>query len=380
MIEKRVTAAGEARYLVRLFRGRDSLTGKKRYLFETLPTKKEAQRWERETKVSLEHGTYVAPSKQTVGDYLTAWLDGPARLTVRERTMTGYRELIQRYVTGHRIALVALSNLSGCDLEAFYAELSARGLGPRTVRMVHAPLHRALAKAVKTLRLKANPAAGVELPQQEDREMHALTADQKSRLLATSEATGNRWHALWHVLANGGLRPCEALGLRWQDVGADRVHIAFALVPKRTGGGWTLERPKTRQSVRTVTLSGATIEALAWHKAQQEIEKETAGAAYRDHGFVFAGQHGAPGNLANLTVRHFKSLLTAYYRLPKIRLYDLRHTHASLLLSAGVPVHIVSARLGHASAKMTLDVYAHVLSGQDEDAVAKLEAFERAGV
>jgi integrase len=279
MIERRATAAGEARYLVRLFRGRDPLTGKKRYLFETLPTKKEAQRWERERKTSLEHGTYVEPSKQAVGDFLTAWLDGPARLTVRERTMTGYRELIQRYVTGHRIALVPLSTLRGCDLEAFYAELSARGLGPRTVRMVHAPLHRALAKAVKERRLMANPAAGVELPKQEPREMHALTADQKSRLLATSEAMGNRWHALWHVLTNGGLRPSEALGLRWKDVGADRVHVAFALVPKRTGGGWTLERPKTRQSKRTVTLSAATMEALAWHKAQQEIEKETPATA-----------------------------------------------------------------------------------------------------
>src|SRR6266508_2171921 len=85
MIQKRGNA-----YLVRLYRGRDPLTGKKRYLFETLPTKKEAQRWERERKVALDHGTYVEPSKQPFGDFLTAWLDGPARLTVRERTLSGY--------------------------------------------------------------------------------------------------------------------------------------------------------------------------------------------------------------------------------------------------------------------------------------------------
>jgi integrase len=127
-----------------------------------------------------------------------------------------------------------------------------------------------------------------------------------------------------------------------------------------------------------VTLPAATMDALAWHRTQQAVEKEAAGSRYRDHGLVFAGQSGEPLNLANLTVRHFKPLLTAYYRLPAIRLYDLRHTHASLYLAAGVPVNVVSARLGHASAKMTLDVYAHVLSGQDEDAVAKVEAFERA--
>ena len=79
-------------------------------------------------------------------------------------------------------------------------------------------------------------------------------------------------------------------------------------------------------------------------------------------------------------MRHFKPLLTAYYPLSSVRLYDLRHTHASLALAAGVPVHVVSKRLGHASAKMTLDVYAHLLSGQDEDAVAKVEAFERGGL
>jgi integrase len=375
MIQKRGNA-----YLVRLYRGRDPLTGKKRYLFETLPTKKEAQRWERERKVALDHGTYVEPSKQPFGDFLTAWLEGPARLTVRERTLAGYRELIRRYVSGHKLALVPIAHLTTADLEAFYAELSDRSLGARTVRMVHAPLHRALAKAVKERRLIANPAAGAELPRQTRREMRALDAVQKARLLAASEAAGNRFHALWHVLVNGGLRPNEALALKWQDVGPDRVHVRRTLVPKRKGGGWTLEEPKTRQSRRTVTLPAATIEALRWHQTRQAVEKEAAGSRYQDQGFVFAGQDGAPLNLANLTVRHFKPLLTAYYPLPDIRLYDLRHSHASLALAAGVAVHVVSARLGHASAKMTLDVYAHVLTGQDEDAVAKVEAFERAGV
>lgn len=149
---------------------------------------------------------------------------------------------------------------------------------------------------------------------------------------------------------------------------------------RRKGGGWTLEEPKTRQSRRTVTLPAATMDALGWHKTQQAVEKEAAGSRYHDQGFVFSGQGGEPLNLANLTVRHFKPLLTAYYPLSSVRLYDLRHTHASLALAAGVPVHVVSRRLGHASAKMTLDVYAHVLSGQDEDAVAKVEAFERAGL
>lgn len=81
-----------------------------------------------------------------------------------------------------------------------------------------------------------------------------------------------------------------------------------------------------------------------------------------------------------ISARHFKPLLTAYYPLPDVRVYDLRHTHVTHLLAAGTPVHVVAKRVGHASAKMTLDVYGHVLSGQDGDAMAKLEAYWAAGV
>ena len=96
--------------------------------------------------------------------------------------------------------------------------------------------------------------------------------------------------------------------------------------------------------------------------------------AYENHGFLFTGRGGRPVDLKNISARHFKPLLKST-GLPPIRLYDLRHTHATLLLTAGVPVHVVSKRLGHKSAKMTLDVYSHVLPGQQEEAVARLEEF-----
>nr|MBA3556054.1 tyrosine-type recombinase/integrase [Gemmatimonadales bacterium] len=128
-----------------------------------------------------------------------------------------------------------------------------------------------------------------------------------------------------------------------------------------------------------MTLPPESMEALRWHQAQQAIEREAAGTRYTDHGFVFASQTGGPLSLPNLTVRHFKPLLRAYYSLPEIRLYDLRHSHASPALSAGVPVHVVSKRLGHASAVMTLNVYAHAVPDQDADAVTRVEAYRASG-
>jgi integrase len=365
VIQKRVTSAGEPRYLVRLFRGRDPVTGKKQYAFQTFATKKEAQRWERQQGHALDSGTFVEPSTETLGAYLSGWLAGPARMKVRDQTLEGYRRLLNRYVLTSELAAVPLVRLTTLRLETFYAALSDRPLSPRTVRYVHSLLHAALAKATRDRRLPSNPAAGATLPRQIRREMQVLDREQLARLLATSEATSNRWHALWCVLAHGGLRPSEALRLTWRDVGPKSIVVR----------GET----KNDGSKRTVTLPGSTMEALAWHGTQQEAEKIAAGAAYRDAGLVFAGQTGGPLDLKNAAKRHFKLLLTAYYPLPNIRVYDLRHTHISHALAAGTPVHVVSKRVGHASAKMTLDVYGHVLSGQDGDAVAKLEAYWAAG-
>lgn len=227
-----------------------------------------------------------------------------------------------------------------------------------------------------------NPAGNAELPRQQRREMIALSPEQAKQFIDVSEtmryewddkqehAPGNRWHALWHLLLNTGLRPSEALALRWEDFSGDRVYVRHSLTRGVRGVSWSLDEPKTSKSRRVVSLPSATSAALEQHRMRQEIEKVVAGSAYTDHRFIFASSHGKPADLHNITTRHFRALLSAA-SLPKIRVYDLRHTHATLMLSAGVPVKVVSERPGHASAVMTLNTYAHVLSGQQEDAVVR---------
>jgi integrase len=147
------------------------------------------------------------------------------------------------------------------------------------------------------------------------------------------------------------------------------------LVTTKTQGGWKLTEPKTKGSRRVVTPPPATIQAIAAHRGKQEVEKIAGGNSYQDQGLVFAGQRGCALNLANLTTRHFRPLLKAA-GLPRVTVYSLRHMHATHLLSAGVPLKVVSERLGHASATMTLEIYAHVLAGQQEDVLAKLAVYE----
>ena len=152
------------------------------------------------------------------------------------------------------------------------------------------------------------------------------------------------------------------LRLTWADVGQTSVTVR----------GQT----KTRESKRTVALAPSVMEVMAWHQARQAIEKEAAGSAYRDEGRVFANQNGGLLDLKNVTRRWFKPLLKAYYPLPNIRLYDLRHTFASISLAAGVPIHVVGRRMGHSrNSTVLLRKYAHVYDSQHAEAVEREEAY-----
>ncbi len=421
-IKKRKLSGGVTRYEVAITTGSRTLTGpdgsSKRVRLEhskTFRTFAEARRYWTEQQRAVDQGTFVEPCQMPLGDWLDAWLTGPLQLQVKPRTLKGYREGVG-VIKRHPIAAVPLARLTIGALEEYYTAMALtgptgkRGLSPASIRGLHGLIYSALKKAVKDRLLLGNPAVGATLPGRraerdpeavEDSDgprFRALSREQARTLLATSAqppaaregmrknkkrwrytppGDRNRWHALWHVLLNGGLRPSEALALQWADVDwpANRVRITKALVGALARGErWRFEPPKRKASRRTVELPPETMDALRWHQLQQEAERLAAGTRYEDHDLIFAGPVGRPVDHRNVKKRHFHPLLAAA-KLPRVRLYDLRHTHCTLLLGAGVPVHVVSQRLGHASAKMTLDVYANYLPDQHEDAVARYRAY-----
>lgn len=430
MIITRTTRKGERRYLVRIYvseaLGADGKLRRK-FVFKQFDRKKDAEQWEREQRTAKGKGALVLPTRRLLRDHLRQWLDGPKK-AVREATWEDYEQALSRAGllpdekrVAHPLGQRPLTDLRSEDFKAYYAELATVGmpqkgckpLGKRSIRFLHGLLLEALADAVEARVLYANPAAGVKLPKQSRRPrnevapkdhkagIQVLDKDQLACLIAAALAAPlpreglrkngwrwrytppgdrNRWGAYIVLLAKGGLRPNEALGLTREDVDWERgtVTVRHTLKTGLKGGGWKLEDPKTEESRRTVTLAPDVMLALRQHCDAQAAEvatmTEEQRATFTDHGFLFAGRTGDPLDLKNLTARHFKPLLRAA-KLPGIRLYDLRHTHATLLLAAGVPVTVVSARLGHRSAKMTLDVYAHVLPGQQEQAVERLEEY-----
>lgn len=168
------------------------------------------------------------------------------------------------------------------------------------------------------------------------------------------------------------MRPEEYLALQWSDIDFERgtVQVKRALV--RHKKSWSFENPKTARSRRTVFLPAPLLKRLYAHKRQQAAARLKLGALWQAYDLVFCGEQGTPHSIPNLTYRYFRPILTEA-KLPRIRLYDLRHTCATLLLIAEENPKVVSERLGHSTIVLTLDTYSHVLPTMQQNATSKLE-------
>jgi integrase len=367
-----IVKRGEDTWLVRIFMGRDA-QGKRRYINKTIKgKKKDAETYLSKTVTSISTGTFVEPSILSVGDYLDKWLQTAARHRVRARTFTDYSELLDRYVRP-AIGEKRLSDLRPLHIQSLYTELQERGLSARTVRYTHAVLSSALKQAVKWLMLAQNPASLVDVPKTTRREMQALSPEEAKRFLA--ESSKDRWSALFALALSTGMRPEEYLGLQWKDVDLEKgiSTVQRALVWNRKGGGWTFTQPKTARSRRNIPLPISVVRALVAHRRKQAEERLKAGAEYQNNDLVFATIDGTPLMMRNLLRRHFKPILKRAKLPDNIRLYDLRHSCATLLLAANEHPKVVSERLGHASITLTLDTYSHVLPSMQQAASEKLE-------
>lgn len=251
--------------------------------------------------------------------------------------------------------------------------MQQRGLSSRTVRYTHAVLTSALKQAVKWLMLSQNPAALVDLPKLGRKEMKALSAQEAARFLGA--ASKDRWAVIFAIALTTGMRPEEYLALQWKDIDLKKglVTVQRALVWRSKGRGWVFTEPKTPKSRRNIPLPASIVRSLVSHKRRQGEEKLKAGGDYQTNDLVFATREGGPLIRRNLLRRHFRPILKKAGLPESIRLYDLRHTCATLLLAANEHPKIVSERLGHANITLTLDTYSHVLPSMQQAASEKLE-------
>lgn len=374
----------------------DPMTGKRRQKIERgFVSEKAAGTALRERLVDVTKGRYVEPSKQTLADYLTGdWLPS---LRNAASTQASYRRNLEQHVIP-KIGGTPLAKLTGLQLTALYRELEASGrrdgkpggLSARTVRYVHTIVHRALKDAVKHDRLSANPADKAEPPTAREArapEMSAWRAEELRGFLEWSQTNKDELRVAWLLASMTGLRRGELLALRWRDVDLDAGTISVrrsVVVVKAKGAPRVEEGPTKSGRDRVVDLDPETVAALRAHRSAGEV---VALQSVRDEGYVISRPDGSrwhPERFSREFVRRLERCRFEVTALDgeapaTIRLHDLRHTHATLLLKAGVPVKVVSERLGHASPMITLQTYAHVMPGMQQEAAAKFAALVYGG-
>ena len=373
-----IISRGENTWPVRIFLGRDPETGKRNYYNHTIRgTRKDAQRYLTAKLRDRDVGVFAEPSCELLNRYLDRWLDAAAKPKLKSRTFRDYENLLARYVRPE-LGQRPLAQITPLDIQGLYGQLQSRELSARTVRYTHAVLRSALAQAVKWCLLSANPADAVDLPKQSRNEICVLSADQTRDFLEA--AANDRLGSLFALASTSGLRPSEYLALKWTDF--DEVTGTIRVV--RTlewlhGGGWQFSDVKRPKSRRTVKLHSHVVQALQGHRRNQDGLRTAAGERWTEHDLIFTTRTGGPLDERNLAQQDFVRVLKAAALRTTFRLYDLRHTAATLALAAGVPPNIVSEMLGHASAAFTLDVYSHVLPHMQDSAVEKVEALLRRG-
>ncbi len=347
---------------------------------ETIRGKKEdADRLLRKRIEEFESGRLARPTKDTVEAFFREWLTVTAGKRAA-RTNQDYLALLERYVFPG-LGSDQLQRMSALKLQRLYQQMELRGLSARTIQFTHAVVRGGLKQAVRWRMLSYNPAGDVELPRNKrpGSSIRALSVQQARAFLAATE--GDRYNTLFLLALDSGMRPEEYLGLRWPSVDLDaaRVYVTEVLVRLRNqkaedpeASTWRLEQPKTPGSRRYIFLNPPTVAALRAHRKRQLEERLALGPAYEDRGFVFATQTGGPVQIRRLQVGHFKPALKRAGLPSEVRLYDLRHTMATLLLEAGEVPKTVSERLGHATVAMTMNVYCHVLPSMQQSATAKL--------
>jgi integrase len=338
-------------------------------------TKRTAQQALRDMLTDASRGELVDPSRQPTGAYLDEWTAG---LRLAPSTVASYRKNIRLHIAP-ALGTVPLNRLTTEKIDQLYRQLErggradhrqGDGLSPRTVRYVHTILSAALGAAVKTRRLVRNPAADASPPtakQAKAPEMHPWTASQLAAFLGWARGHAENF-TLWHVLAFTGMRRGEALALRWRDIDLDaatvRVRRSAGMVRVAGESAAVVEGDTKSGKPRLVDLDGPTVAVLRARKRER-------GALHlslaRDDALVF-GDHESRHRNPEHVSRQFARDVERCGQVPAIRLHDLRHTHATILLTEREPVHVVSQRLGHASAVVTMTVYAHVLPGSQREA------------
>lgn len=351
------------RFLVTVELGTDEC-GVRRRKYLTFATEEEALREEAVLRAEVLTGAYIEPSVETIADFLTEWLPHASR-SRRQRTRDAYRITVERHLVP-ALGRLKLSDLRPLHVERFITAQHDKGLAAATVAKHYWTLHKALDRAVAWGKLARNPADQVEKPGLQESSVRTFDVGEQARILGRAAGT---WQYGPIVLALAtGMRRGEIVALRWRDVDLAGSVLAVRGSLEESSAGVELGATKTDAAVRRVRIPESVASLLADHREKQR-QLYAAVSSYRDQGLVFCAEDGRPKRPSTVTAGFAR--LCRSLSIEDAHFHCLRHTFATEMLGAGVPVKVVSEMLGHASPATTLRIYAHVLADMQHDAALK---------
>ncbi len=320
---------------------------------------------------AVRSGAHTDDGRMTVGVFLASWVDDKVAGGLRLTTARSYRQHVDDYLMPH-MGHLRLGELRSHHVERMLRAIvngngeRPRPLGPASVHRIHATLRSALATAKHRQLITHNAAVDVELPKVSRPKVRPWEPEELGTFL--DHAASDRLGTLYELVAMTGLRRGEACGLRWVDVDLDRGRLWVRQQIVQLGHKLAVGPPKTASGEgRRVDLDEQTIGTLLAHRLGQDAERVTWGPAWVETGLVFTREDGS-GWHPEVVTKRFRELAIGAGLRP-VRLHDLRHGQASLMLAAGVPITVVSKRLGHSSIAITSDTYSHLLEGVGRQAV-----------
>jgi integrase len=358
---------------------RDPETGRRKRKWHSFQgTKRQAQTESARRISELQGGGYLEPTKVTFVQFLHQWLEH-TKSRVSPRTHERYTENVEKNIAP-LLGAVHMAKLRPSQIAAAYAKalLEGRrdgsgGLSPNTVIYMHRVIKQALAHAVRWEIISRSPADAVDPPKVERPTMSTYDMAQTAELLPLARDTRLFVPVILGVLC--GLRRGEILALRWQHVDMVNAQLAVMESAEQTRDGVRYKQPKRP---RTVALSAYVIDELRAQRLRQAEELLRLGIRQNEATFLYTREDGQPLQPRSLT--HAWRKMLAKTSLPRIRFHDLRHAHATHLLSSGVHPKVASERLGHSKVGITLDLYSHVLPGMQADAAARVDDALRAAL
>jgi integrase len=379
-VRKRTHKTKDGRFTVNWYvvieLARDS-TGKRRQKwYGSYRTRKDAEAARIEILHQINAGTWIEPTSKTFEEWVhETWLPLAAQ-RLKPSAEAHYRDYLRLHILP-TLGPLQFRQITPTILNQLYTRLLTEGnrktggpLSAKTVTNVHAIIHKALEDAVDLGLVNVNMADRAKPPRpkaQKPKEIKSWTLEELRRFLDLIE--GHRLEAAYYLKAFTGMRRAEILGLRWQDLDLDASRLAVRQTVTAVGYKIVNGSPKTHQA-RTIDLDPVTVEKLRDHRERQARDREEWGDDYHDEDLAFAREDGSPVHPHSFS-QTFERIV-ARSGLRPIPLHGLRHTHATVGLSLGVPAKVISERLGHEDVAFTLKQYAHVLPGMQADAARRI--------